>query len=375
LNPTINQLKPIIIEEIAKSGGALPFHQFMQMCLYYPSLGYYETQRNKLGKTGDFYTSAHIGTVMGQCIATRLVKAAEQLGAVDQPLLVMEWGGGDGRLASAVLNTLRDQYTAWYAQMTFMGVENSAGHRVLQGEALLAHQHKIESITTASDARVWQLLHDRPTLLYANELLDAFPVHRLQYCGGQWLEIAVAWDVASQSFYEQKILVQQVEVKNQIARLKGDYKEGQQIELGLAALDWIHTISQSLHNGFVLLADYGDVSDALHTPQRMNGTYLCYRNHVASEDPYSHIGEQDMTAHVNFEWCMDRAAQSGFEHVELFTQKQFLVDNGILERLRSHDGLDPFSEVARSNRAIRQLLLSDGMSELFKVLCMVKRSK
>jgi len=47
---------------------------------------------------------------------------------------------------------------------------------------------------------------------------------------------------------------------------------------------------------------------------------------------------------------------------------RFLLEGGVLELLREHAGTDPFSPEARRNRAVRQLLLSDGMSELFKVV-------
>ena len=110
----------------------------------------------------------------------------------------------------------------------------------------------------------------------------------------------------------------------------------------------------------------------LYRTKQSGCTLLCYRNHLAFDDPYHHLGEQDITAHVNFDWCVEAAQQSGFKGIELKTQKQFMLEQGIMEWLREHDGRDPFSAVARNNRSIRQLLLSDGMSELFKVMTMHK---
>jgi SAM-dependent MidA family methyltransferase len=48
------------------------------------------------------------------------------------------------------------------------------------------------------------------------------------------------------------------------------------------------------------------------------------------------------------------------------------VESGILEKLSAHAITDPFHPTVRRNRAIRQLLLSDGMSELFKVQIFIK---
>ncbi|HZG76967.1 MAG TPA: SAM-dependent methyltransferase, partial [Paenibacillus sp.] len=110
----------------------------------------------------------------------------------------------------------------------------------------------------------------------------------------------------------------------------------------------------------------------LFGPHRMNGTLLAYRRHSAGENWFDAPGEQDLTAHVNFEWCAAVAAEAGFVDIAVQSQKTFLVEQGILTKLTNHDGADPFSPEARANRAIRQLLLSDGMSELFKVMTMTK---
>jgi SAM-dependent MidA family methyltransferase len=64
---------------------------------------------------------------------------------------------------------------------------------------------------------------------------------------------------------------------------------------------------------------------------------------------------------------MRAAEAAGWKTVYYGSQKQFLLDNGILAELQNHNNRDPFSPEAKRNRSIRQLLLSDGMSELFKV--------
>jgi len=79
-----------------------------------------------------------------------------------------------------------------------------------------------------------------------------------------------------------------------------------------------------------------------------------------------------MTAHINFTACIRAGIASGIQSWQLQTQREFLVQTGVLDQLRDDDGRNPFSETARKNRAIRQLLLSDQMSELFKVLLQTK---
>jgi SAM-dependent MidA family methyltransferase len=122
----------------------------------------------------------------------------------------------------------------------------------------------------------------------------------------------------------------------------------------------------------MIIIDYGAEEDELYAAHRMRGTLMCYRQHHAYDNPFIHVGEQDITSHVNFTACIDAASSAGFTGSKLQTQRDFLVEQGILEKLQAHFDLNPFGEAAKKNRAIRQLLLSDQMSELFKVLILIK---
>lgn len=61
----MNELEQRIHAEIAEKG-PIPFSRFMERALYEPDLGYYETQR-EVGRSGDFYTSVSVGSLMGNC--------------------------------------------------------------------------------------------------------------------------------------------------------------------------------------------------------------------------------------------------------------------------------------------------------------------
>jgi SAM-dependent MidA family methyltransferase len=366
-------LRNTIIENIRAGGGRIPFSSYMELCLYEPTGGYYQRAKPKLGKAGDFYTSAHIGAAMGQCIAVKLHESANELEPDGGPVTIVEWGGGDGRLAESVLEEIYRSFPETYRRCVFLGVESSPYHRTLQRNRLERFSNKIADIAAPEDCKIAQVLKDSTTLLFANELLDAFPVHRLRFINGVWKELYVEWDEEQETFREQAGPIADASIAAIVGRHRLGGEQGQTIEVGKAALDWIRWLGGAMRKGFVLLADYGDVSAELYAPYRMSGTLLTYQNHTAADDVYRAPGEQDITAHVNFEWCLEAAADAGFTRGRLLAQKQFLVEQGILNRLLDHNGQDPFSPEARSNRAIRQLLLSDGMSELFKVVTFQKR--
>ena len=69
----------IIREEIAKKG-VLSFARFMELALYCPETGYYETEKGKVGRGGDFITSVSTGNLFGQLLAFLFANWLEAMG-------------------------------------------------------------------------------------------------------------------------------------------------------------------------------------------------------------------------------------------------------------------------------------------------------
>jgi SAM-dependent MidA family methyltransferase len=342
----------------------ISFYDFMNICLYDPEHGYYTSDRVKIGKEGDFYTSSSISSFMGKMLARAFVRILREEGWAQDKWQIVEWGGGTGRLAQHILDQLRLDEPVLYERLQYTMIESSPYHSVLQREALQHHPHVRYMVSE-------EWLGERPsmaTIVCSNELLDAFPVHRIRVHQGRLEQIYVAWDHDQMQLREAYDDLKDPELLAYIEQEQLPRRERQHFEINLDAAKWIRTVANQLSPGALVTIDYGDVREELYGPHRMLGTLMCYRKHQAHDNPYIYAGEQDITAHVNFSACIEAGVQAGLLSWTLETQRQFLVSNGILELLASHDGSDPFSAVARSNRAIRQLLLSDQMSELFKVL-------
>lgn len=347
---------------------AISFYEYMKLCLYHPEYGYYMSGRSKIGRKGDFYTSSAIGGLMGEMLARYIMSQTDKM-SPQSPVTLVEWGGGTGRLAKQLLDEFRRSAPKFYARLTFISVEKSMSHRMLQAEACKEHKQLMRWMTEEEwlEQGPWER-----TIVLSNELPDAFPVHRIEYQYGEPLEIYVEWDAAAEAFLEKRRKLSDEDLRVYLDRQPVAFQHGQQLEINMDALDWMGAISMSLGSGFLITIDYGDEARELYAPHRMKGTLMCYRNHTASDEPYAYPGEQDMTAHVNFSALKEAGERTGLETEGYMTQKQFLVENGILNLLQDHDATDPFSPAARRNRAIRQLLLSDQMSELFKVLVQKK---
>jgi len=134
----------------------------------------------------------------------------------------------------------------------------------------------------------------------------------------------------------------------------------------LDALQWIRRIAASLDHGYHLAIDYGYLRDDFYA--QPHGTLMCYWRHQAVENPYIRIGEQDITAHVNFSDLME---EPSLETVLFTSQKDYLIRLGILDEM---EALATAGDAASMQRLLRmkKLILPSGMGERFKVLVQTK---
>ncbi|MUT66210.1 class I SAM-dependent methyltransferase [Paenibacillus sp. NEAU-GSW1] len=356
----------------------ISFAKYMEMCLYDENCGYYRSGDVRVGRGGDFYTSAYIGSVMAHCLASAIDKHSGELGRTPA---VAEWGAGTGRLSRQLLDVWSNRPAdARPTELTI--IEDHPRHReeirsacALAAEAVLRKPLQLLRSDEAMEGNMKErfgLAAEEPLFIIANELVDAMPVHRVMRLNDTIVELGVAGNAEAGFRY--------VYMKPSDDRLAMTLEldgtcllEGQVTEIALAAVDWLEELGKRIAGHCrLILIDYGHEADEYASPHRMNGTLLCYSGHMASDSPFERPGSQDLTAHVPFTALRRAAEESGWETVYYDTQKQFLIDNGALELLQNDDSFNPFSETAKRNRAVRQLLLSDGMSESFKVLVLAK---
>ncbi len=350
----------------------IPFDRYMAICLYDEAYGYYKSGRTRVGKDGDFYTSASIGSVLGDVLADDLM-LSEAL--PNEQAAMYEWGAGTGRLGLQLLARWRSRVPEHAASIRYRMVDGHPEHRRTAEAAAREAGYGSPAVQCLSPEEAEERLREdaRPAVVLANELLDAFPVRRLTRRGGSLWEIGTAYDDESGMLCDCYLPLSEEDERSASREEIGlKLREGQEGEWRSAALGWLRQTCRLLPGGRIILIDYGDEAQELFAGHRMKGTLLCYHKHQAHDNPYLHPGEQDMTAHVNFSAIRAAAAEEGWETAYYGTQKRYLVDHGVLELLQAHNDPNPFSEAAKRNRAIRQLLLSDGMSELFKVLVLSK---
>jgi SAM-dependent MidA family methyltransferase len=348
----------LVEQQIAQSPELrISFATYMDICLYAPEVGYYTSARTKIGKDGDFYTSSNIGSVMGEMLGQSIIRMFRERASQGQSLQLIEWGGGTGRLANQVLDEIKASDEMLYSLTRYYSSEVSPHHQVLQKEQLVDHR-------TSLLHDLSEVEEDAYVVGWANELFDAFPCRRLRRGEHSLEEMFVGWDAGM----PHPIWIEADEgTAITFASIWQSLQPYQQFERIVGLEEWFRQLGEVVPVDSLIIIDYGAELEELVAPHRMNGTFLCYHNHQAADEPFLYPGEQDMTAHVDFTQVRQFACTSGYTDVQVVSQKQFLLEAGLLQRIQSHAGLDPFHPIAKRNRAIRQLLLSDQMSELFKV--------
>jgi SAM-dependent MidA family methyltransferase len=311
------QLKELVIEKI-KESGAMSFCDFMDMALYYPALGYYNSEKNKIGKQGDYYTSPVLSSVFGEMLGRQIEEMWFVLGK--QPFTIVEYGAGTGALCFDLLNYLK-RNADLYEYLNYCIIEKSSTMQALQKSFLQEKVSWHNSINEISGLN---------GCVISNELLDNFAVHKV-VMQEELMEVFVDYkdefievlqpanDDLKNYFKEQQIV------------LPKDYST----EVNLQALGWIQEIAANLQTGFVLTIDYGFPAFELYDAKRNTGTLVCFKNHEVNYAPYENIGMQDITVHVNFSALKHWGEKAGLITNGFTTQDHFLRSLGLMGYLRN----------------------------------------
>jgi SAM-dependent MidA family methyltransferase len=147
------------------------------------------------------------------------------------------------------------------------------------------------------------------------------------------------------------------------------WREGYKYEVNLRMIDVLEELDQKMNSGIILTVDYGYDATYYKTLDRAEGTLMCYQQHQVVSDPYINLGQQDITAHVNFLIMQRTGERLGWKINPLVTQREFLLNWGLKKRLSEEEEqgiLNPERMDARLR--LKRLLVPGGISDTMKVL-------
>ena len=317
-----------------RTEGPLPFHAFMEDALY-GAEGYYTRAKPAIGPAGDFVTGSSYSPLFGRATARLLGRLAGQLG---QPAELFEAGFGGGEHLAAVVEALDagNRVRAWDR----IAREGPEGAEVVSGLPAIA-DGEVEG------------------LVFSYELFDALPVNRLVGGeGGEVRELMVAADEDGAFAWTEEPLS-----RPELADLLGavELAPGQIADLAPGWASLYRELARKLGRGLLVTCDYGFERERLLDARvRRHGTLASYRRHRVHRDPFRDVGEQDLTAHVDFTALIEAGEAEGLTTVGLTRQALWLLACGVFEDLGGAD--------LTTRHQAATLLDGEGMGQEIRVL-------
>jgi SAM-dependent MidA family methyltransferase len=305
-----------IRDEVVREG-PISFRRFMELALYHPEHGYYTSGRAQLGRKGDFFTNVSVGPLFGKLLAQQFAEMWRQLGQPADFCLV-EQGAHEGHFARDVLGALKETDRDCFAATTYRIVEPSGALALRQRECLAGWP--VEWVPDLSALPIFTGVH------FSNELIDAFPVHVVQWTGSEWLERCVTSEGTEFRFTDCPITLPQLATA--CARIPQPLPPGYVTEVNLAAGAWIADVAGRVERGFIVVIDYGFLRDEYYMPERFEGTLSAYASHRREDNPLHAPGEIDLTAHVDFSSLMEAGIADGLRVAGFTDQHHLMVGLG-----------------------------------------------
>jgi SAM-dependent MidA family methyltransferase len=325
LSPTMRVLRNLL------QYGDLSFRDFVEIALYHPEAGYYSRPVHPVGKEGDYVTSPALSPVFAYAIS-RLIDefVARADGAVCS---FVDIGCGTGALINEIAPAIRS-----------FGIDRTRGNSLLD------------------------VPRDGMHILFSNELFDALPFARLVMRGRElhelWVDANLDW------------------VEREAPEAYDDYfaSHGITLEDGQFAdvsLDWrglYREIASFSEHALIVSFDYGYRARQLfHSRIRRFGTAASYTQQRVTRDLLANPGEQDLTAHINFDDLIRAGEELGAKTLYFDRQAKFLLSLGITEHplfapVEHVETIEAALELREAREEARRLVLPDGIGEEIRVL-------
>jgi SAM-dependent MidA family methyltransferase len=340
----------------------------MQAALYDEHDGYYRRpDRVQQGRTGDYRTAPETSPLFGATFANYFAKSHLDLG---RPVswTIFEIGAGRGDFAHAVLTTLQTSCPDVFQATRFLIDE-------IGDEARHAVEQKVSGFSDRVEFRsMAQVTAPFVGIIFSNELVDAFPVHRVIGGSDGLRELYVDVNQAGDFVWTRGDL--DPGVAGFCEQIDLQLAEGQVYEVNLAAEDFIGRAASLIDRGLLVTVDYGaQRADLLNAPHRNAGTLRAFHRHRMIEDVLSQPGEQDLTTTVDWTQMTEAGDRHGLEVLRLQRLDQFLLIEDLLGQLMnvSEPAADA-AEIVRLRAGARELIMPDALAAYFQVMVQRKTS-
>ena len=346
--------------------GPISFRDWMEAALYDERDGYYcRPNRIRQGRAGDYRTAPESSPLFAATFARYFSKLfAELFFELGSPptWTIFEAGAGGGEFAHGVLKTLRAYYPEVFSATSYVVDEVSPATRRRAQERLSEFAERL------TFRRLVEI--DNPAnagVCFSNELIDAFPVHRVIVRGGRLRELCVGLNQEEFAWVECDPAQR---VTEYCSRAELRLSEGQIAEINLEAEEFMARAAGLFDRGFLITVDYGaERGELLDSPGRFEGTLRAFRRHELIENVLTRPGEQDLTTTVDWTQIKEAGRRAGLRAIRFERLDRFLLDEGILQHLsqmllQTEDHVDAL----RLSTSAREMIMPNGLASSFQVL-------
>lgn len=371
-----NKQTPGLVERLRariKQEGPISFHDWMQAALYDDQEGYYcRAGRVRQGRAGDYRTAPESSPLFAATFAWYFSKLfADLFLELGSPptWTIFEAGAGGGEFAYGILNSLRTKHPDVFTATSYVIDEISPSTRHRAAERL---SEFAERLTFRRLVEV-----ENPTnagVCFSNELIDAFPVHRVIMRDGKLRELCVGLSQDDFAWVERD---PEQRVAEYCQRIELQLSEGQIAEINLEAEEFVSRAAGLFDRGFLITVDYGaERNELLDSPDRLAGTLRAFCRHQLIDDVLARPGEQDLTTTVDWTQIKDAARRAGLRTIRLERLDHFLLSEGLpglLGEMLTHT--NDQVEALRLSTGARELIMPHGLAASFQVLVQEKGSR
>tara|TARA_Y100000766_G_C18856581_1_gene581030 strand:+ start:180 stop:1226 length:1047 start_codon:yes stop_codon:yes gene_type:complete len=342
------KIKEIIISEIAKKG-KIDVSQFIELCLYGDD-GYY-IKNDPIGKKNDFITSPEISQMFGEILAAYLINYWEK--NINTEFNLIELGPGNGTLIIDILS-------AATVNKNFLNSINLT--LIEKNKALIIKQKNNLSnlnfypVKWVQDIDIKE--NNRPAIIYSNEFFDCFPIRQF-YKNDKWYEKFIKYNQTQKIF---NFVSEEIDNKEMLNKLE-KFNDVEVAEISDSRKKYFESVCSYIkkNRGVCITIDYG-----YKDPPQYLSLQTIY-NHKKTH-LFDNIGNQDITAYVNFDELINIAYKYDLK-IDLFcNQKDFLIGHGLeirKEELQKNKDEKTFKKIELD---YERLTNTSQMGEIFKVL-------
>ncbi len=331
----------------------LPLDEFIDNALYHPRKGYY-MRKLPFGKNGDFITSPNISKIFSEMIFLWTISYWKKF-YNNKQINIVELGAGNGEMLYQIIKSAK-KFKYFFNKCNFIIYEKSTKLIKLQ-------KHKLKKYGTKWLKNL-NKIENNPTIFLGNEFLDALPVKQFINSNKTWYERYVQKNKTAYSF---------VKIKYDINKLKKKLdikipKDNKFIEVSFDQIKILKNLNKIISNkgGCMLFIDYAYLSN------KMFDTIQAVKNH-RKIDVLKEVGNADITHIINIPFLQQISKKFDL-HLDYNTQRNFLLNLGILERAEIIGKNKTFLEKANIYYRVNRLIDKKQMGDLFKVIYFHKKN-